>query len=131
MRLDDSRSPDEAAACSIAAGLCRDQGALDLLVSQIEERQDGGRGHAALGLGMTGSAQGAEKLHVLLDDARHEPDVIEQTAMALGQRGWKWQPLGGLRALGTSAVAWPVRSCRVSSGWAGRAACMVSKPTWN
>jgi hypothetical protein len=24
--------------------------------------------------------------------------------MALGQRGWKWQPLGGLIGLGTSPV---------------------------
>ena len=40
--------------------------------------------------------------------------------MAKGQRGWKWQPDGGLRALGTS----PLRtiSSRASSGCEGREA---------
>jgi len=40
--------------------------------------------------------------------------------MAKGQRGWKWQPAGGLIGEGTSPER--IISSWVMSGWLGRAA---------
>jgi len=81
--LEDSRAPDEVAVCSIAAGLCRDQGASESLFEKVDDLHQNERGLAALALGMTGESKAIEPLHEVLIDSRHEPAVLEQTSISL------------------------------------------------
>jgi HEAT repeat protein len=81
--LEDSRSPDEAAACAIAAGLIRDRDSVAALLEKVADLHQGERGMAALGLGMTGDPRAVEPLTEVLGESLHEPEVLEQTSISL------------------------------------------------
>jgi len=81
--LQESKSPELVAACSIGTGLAAGGDAAAVVAGRIENVNDDALAHTALALGLTGSPEAIDPLHAVLQRSRHQPDVLEQAALAL------------------------------------------------
>ena len=84
MTLEDEKSPHELAALGLGAGLCGDVDATEYLVERLGKTGDRELiSHIAVALGLTGSREAIEPLHVTLRDAKHDLEMMRETAIAL------------------------------------------------
>lgn len=83
LRLAEERAPVDAAAYSVAAGLLGDARARGALEQQLERVHDPvQRGNVALALGLAQDHAALGALRAVMDEALHEPYVMEQAALA-------------------------------------------------
>lgn len=105
-RYEDTRSPADAGAYSIALGLLRDPRALEHIQVRLNDTgNDDARGFAAEGLGLLGSPLGIEPLHELVADATRHRAPLYQAAIGLALLGDKSvvETLSNNLSKGTSA----------------------------
>jgi HEAT repeat protein len=111
--LVDHRSPGEAGAYCIAAGLMRDVAAREAVQRiLLEGQEDDVRAHAAIGLGLMQDDSAIDPLRKVLADSRYRPVLLRDSAIALGLLGdpraapLLWTMLSESKSLGAqSAIA--------------------------
>jgi HEAT repeat protein len=85
-----SRSPALAGAYMLAIGLCKDTQSAPLLLDKLEYfAEDETRGHAAVALGLMNYTQATDTIQHILEGSQFRPDLLKQTAIALGLLGDK------------------------------------------
>jgi HEAT repeat protein len=108
--LADGGSPQEAGAYCLAAGLLGDRGAAPLVTAELERlADDGGRGFAALSLGLMNERGARERLRDLVAEAGHRQALLEQACIALALLGDK-DLVSQLCALLTEAQSLPAQA---------------------
>ena len=86
--LDETGSPEDVAAFSIALGLLADPRAEEVLAERLEDvRDDAARGYVAVGLALSRSFGASDRLREILVESKYRPDLLQQVAVALGLLG--------------------------------------------
>jgi len=88
--LEDAKSPEDVGAYCIAAGLMRDEGAKDLVLAKLQRiNDDQARGFAAVGLGLMNAREAVEPIQAIIRESRYRPELLRESAVALGLLGDK------------------------------------------
>lgn len=88
--LKDSGSPESVGAYSIACGIAKDLEAKELLLHKFEKTgDDNTKGHIAVAIGMIEARDAIPVIQKVVLDSKYKPDLLKQTAVALGLLGDK------------------------------------------
>jgi HEAT repeat protein len=88
--LAEARSPEAIGACATAAGLIGSPEAEEPLLELLEEsREDAARGHVAVALGLADARIAIAPIQELTRGSTYRPDLLRQSAVALGLLGDK------------------------------------------
>jgi hypothetical protein len=88
--LKDSGSPESVGAYSIACGIAKDLEAKELLLQKFEKTgDDNTKGHIAVAIGMIEARDAIPVIQKVVLDSKYKPDLLKQTAVALGLLGDK------------------------------------------
>ncbi|HTF88465.1 MAG TPA: HEAT repeat domain-containing protein [Planctomycetota bacterium] len=85
--LVETNSSEQAAAGSLALGLCGATEATGELISRLRDGDSSVRGYAALSLGLLGAREAAPAIERLLNEARQAPELFESASEALARLG--------------------------------------------
>lgn len=86
----ESKNPSHLGSLAVAAGLLGDVESKPLLVERLrKERDEGARGYVALGLGLMNAREALEELEAVVAASKYLPDLLKQSAIALGLMGDK------------------------------------------
>jgi HEAT repeat protein len=86
------KTPQTVGAHALALGLIQDQESRGLLIKRFNEEFKGSdetRGHIAVGLGLLEAREAIEPIQAVVKDSKYKPDLLKQTAVALGLLGDK------------------------------------------
>jgi HEAT repeat protein len=88
--LKDSGSPESVGAYSIACGIAKDLEAKEILLQKFEKTgDDNTKGHIAVAIGMIEARDAIPVIQKVVLDSKYKPDLLKQTAVALGLLGDK------------------------------------------
>ncbi|MEO6710436.1 MAG: HEAT repeat domain-containing protein, partial [Planctomycetota bacterium] len=85
--LVETNSAEQAAAGSLALGLCGATEAIGELISRLRDGDSSVRGYAALSLGLLGAREAAPAIERLLNEARQAPELFDSASEALALLG--------------------------------------------
>ena len=88
--LEDENSPLNVGAYALGAGLARSTDCAPRMLELVEqELVEDARGQVAIGLGLLGSPAAVPPLRKIVTESRYRPELLRQSAMALGLLGDK------------------------------------------
>jgi HEAT repeat protein len=88
--MEDEKEPSRLGAFAIASGIMGDVEAKPMLLKRLDtEKDETARGYVAIGLGLMNALDAKEKINKIVDESKYRPDLLKQSAIALGLLGDK------------------------------------------
>jgi HEAT repeat protein len=88
--IEEEKDPGRIGALAISAGIMADKEATPALLKLLEEeKSEEAKGYVALGLGLMNAGEAVEKIQKVVEDSKYRPDLLKQSAIALGLLGDK------------------------------------------